>query len=231
MNYQVRDGDKSYGPFTLSELQAEVQSGRIAASAVVQSEGMTDWLPASQVVGDIPVPVAPLPKAGPAASASRMEIPPLAPNLHWVILLLLVIFTNQLFNFVWALVLGNWARKVEKDNKPLVLVAMYPAGLIGGIIASLNDNAGIGGLMILGGLIAYLIGMFTIKASIEQYYVMVGKAADPDSPWARIPSASGAQTLSGVGVFFLSTVYLQYHINKIARLKKTGNLRDTRITP
>jgi hypothetical protein len=231
MNYQVREGDKSYGPFTLAELQAEVQSGRISASAVVQSEGMTDWLPASQVLGDIPVPVAPLPKAEPAASASRIEIPPLPPNLHWVILLVLVLFTNQLFNFIWAFVLGNWARKVEKDNKPLVLVAMYPAGLIGGLIASLNDSPGLGGIMILGGLIAYLIGMFTIKAAIEQYYVMVGKAVNADTPWSRIPSASGAQTLSGVGVIFLSTVYLQYHINKIARWKKTGNLRDTRITP
>src|SRR5437899_899224 len=125
MNYQVRDGDKTYGPFTLAELHTEVQSGRIPAAALVQSQGMTEWLPASQVLGNIPIPAA-QPHTAPVAPAfESVETVSLPPNLHWAILLLLVIFTQQIFNFIWALVLGNWARKVEKDNKPLVLVAMY----------------------------------------------------------------------------------------------------------
>jgi len=231
MNYQVRQDDKSFGPFTLAELQAEVQSGRISANALVQSQGMTDWLPASQVLGDIPVPAAPLPKADHGgAAASRTEIPPLPPNLHWGWLLLLMLITNGLFNFIWAFVLGNWARKVEKDNKPIVLVAMYPAGLIGGIIAAGNGSAVLSFILIIGGFVSYLIGVFSIKAAIELYYVMLEKSAD-STAWSRMPSALGKQTLSGVVTFFFSTVYLQYHINKIARWKKTGILRDTLITP
>jgi hypothetical protein len=33
-----------------------------------------------------------------------------------------------------------------------------------------------------------------------------------------------ALTLSGVMTFFFSSIYLQYHVNRIARWKKTGIL-------
>ena len=51
------------------------------------------------------------------------------------VLLALEIVTRQLFNLIWVLVQANWARKLIKNNKPLVLVAMYPAGIIAGIAA------------------------------------------------------------------------------------------------
>src|SRR5439155_3054277 len=140
MNYHIQDGDKTYGPLTLAELDTEVQSGRIPASALVQSQGMTDWLPASEVLGNIPIPAAETRAAAAPVFAPAAPTVPLPPNLHWAILLVLVVFTDQLFNWIWALVLGNWARKLEKDNKPLVLVAMYPAGVIAGVIASANGN-------------------------------------------------------------------------------------------
>jgi hypothetical protein len=106
---------------------------------------------------------------------------------------------------------ANWARKLINDNKPLVLVAMYPAGMIAGILAMAirKDLAVVGGVLILAGLIAYLFGVFSIKAAMEQYYNSVENIH---------------LTLSPVMTFFFGTVYLQYHINHLHSLKKAGLL-------
>ena len=136
---------------------------------------------------------------------------PLPPNLHWSIVLILGILTRQLFNLVWALLQGNWARKLSGDNKPLVLVAMYPAGMVAGFLTiALFRLPALGGLLIIAGAIIYLVGVFSIKAAMEEYYNSTENV--------------GLQ-MSGVMTFFFSTVYIQYHINSIARWKKTGVLR------
>jgi len=124
--------------------------------------------------------------------------------------LILGLLTRQLFNLVWALVQGNWARKLCGDNKPLVLVAMYPAGMVAGMLTIiLFRSRGLGVLLILAGAIVYLVGIFSIKAAMEEYYNSTENIG---------------LRLSGVMTFFFSTVYLQYHINSIARWKKTGVL-------
>src|SRR5213594_3262667 len=144
MNYYVKDGEQQYGPYSLSELQKHVQSGRFLSSSLAQSDGMAGWLPILHVLGNIPIPTMESQPATAPPVESHVSSVGLPPNLHWAILLLLVIFTNQYFNFIWALVLGNWARKFEKDTKPLVLVTMYPAGLIAGFIAISTSGQGFG---------------------------------------------------------------------------------------
>jgi hypothetical protein len=131
--------------------------------------------------------------------------------LHWAIVLVLGVVTQQLFNLLWALIEANWARKLSNDNKPMVLVAMYPAGMIAGILTTMlyPREPWISGLLIMGGFVAYLVGMFSIKAAMEEYY--------------NSTENIGLQ-LSGVMTFFFSTVYIQYHINSLARWKKTGAL-------
>jgi hypothetical protein len=210
MEYFVKRGDQRFGPYSLSDLQQYVQSGNLAVEDVAQSEGMADWVPLSQVLGNIPVTVI---AAGgfSAAAAAQAQLVPLPPNLHWSIVLILGILTRQLFNLIWALVQGNWARKLSGDNKPLVLVAMYPAGMVAGILTMVlyRDAAALGGLFIIGGAIVYLFGVFSIKAAMEEYYTSTENIG---------------LTMSGVMTFFFSTVYIQYHINSIARWKKTGVL-------
>jgi hypothetical protein len=210
MDYFVKRGEQRFGPYSLSDLQQYVQSGNLAVEDVAQSEGMTDWVPLSQVLGNIPVTV--IPTAGAtAAAAAQPQLVPLPPNLHWSIVLILGILTRQLFNLIWALVQGNWARKLSGDNKPLVLVAMYPAGMVAGILTMVlyRDAAALGGLFIIGGAIVYLFGVFSIKAAMEEYYTSTENIG---------------LSMSGVMTFFFSTVYIQYHINSIARWKKTGVL-------
>jgi hypothetical protein len=210
MQYFVKRGEEKFGPYTLAELQRYVQSGNITADDLAQSEGMTDWAPVSQVLGNIPA--AAISSSGSAAATEPApQLVSLAPNLHWVIVLILDAITRGLFNMIWALVLANWARKLINNNKPLVLVAMYPAGMIAGMLVIMTEKsmAALGGLFIIAGLIVYVVGIFSIKSAMEEYYNWTEKI--------------GLQ-MSSVMTFFFSTIYIQYHVNRIARWKKTGVL-------
>jgi hypothetical protein len=210
MQYFVKRGDQRFGPYSLSDLQHYVQSGNVLSDDLTQSEGMTDWVAVSTVLGDIPaMPISSDRSAD--VLAIEPELVPLPPNLHWSIVLVLDLITRQLFNPIWALVQANWARKLIKDNKPMVLVAMYPAGMVAGIltISLYRDAAALGGLFILAGAIVYLFGVFSIKAAMEEYYCSTENIG---------------LTLSGVMTFFFSTIYIQYHINRLARWKKSGTL-------
>lgn len=209
MDYFVKRGEERFGPYSLTDLQQYVQSGNVATEDLAQSEGMQEWIPVNQILGNIPAPThATEATAVPVAEA---QLVPLPPNLHWAIVLILGVVTRQLFNLVWAMVQANWARKLSRDNKPMVLVAMYPAGIIAGILARAfyPRSPWISSLLILGGGLVYLFGMFSIKAAMEEYY--------------NSTENIGLQ-LSGVMTFFFSTVYIQYHINSLARWKKTGAL-------
>jgi hypothetical protein len=213
VQYFVKRGEQRFGPYSLADLQRYVQSGNIALDDVAQSEGMADWMPISQVLGNIPATAVTSGGAA-AAPAPERELVPLPPNWHWSIILILGVVTRQMFNLVWALIQANWARKLSGDNKPMVLVAMYPAGMMAGILITVifrgdRGMAGLGLIFILAGAIVYLVGVFSIRAAMEDYY--------------NSTENIGLQ-LGGVMTFFFSTVYIQYHINKIAGWKKTGVL-------
>ena len=210
MEYFVRRGEQSFGPYNLSEIQQYVQSGNILLDDLTQSEGMGNWVPVSQVLGNIPA--ATLAATEPSAFVPIPERIPLPPNLPWWVLLILVIFTRQIFNLIWAIVQANWARKLSGNNKALVLVAMYPAGIVAGIltIALSQRAAALGALFILAGGIMMLVGVFSIKADMEDYYNSKEKIG---------------LRLSGPMTFFFNNLYLQYHINQLHSMKKRGVLQ------
>jgi hypothetical protein len=210
MQYFVKRGEQRFGPYSLSDLQRYVQSGNVLSDDLAQSEGMNDWVPVSQVLGNIPATTV-SPDGALAAPALEPQLVPLPPNWHWAIVLILGLITRQLFNLIWALIQANWARKLIGDNKPMVLVAMYPASMVAGILMMTlyKEAAALGTLFILAGAIVYLFGVFSIRAAMEEYYNSTENIG---------------LTLSGVMTFFFSTVYIQYHINRLARWKKTGVL-------
>jgi GYF domain 2 len=212
MQYFVKRGEQSFGPYSLSDLQRYVHSGNILSDDLAQSEGMSDWVLVSQVLGNIPATAVTSGGAAVAPAVER-ELIQLPPNWHWAIVLVLGVVTRQLFNLIWALIQANWARKLSGDNKPMVLVAMYPAAMIAGVLTMIlfrgESLAALGTLFILAGAIIYIVGVFSIRAAMEDYYNSTENIG---------------LTLSGVMTFFFSTVYIQYHINRIARWKKTGVL-------
>src|SRR5262249_55459881 len=149
MKYSIKRGINEYGPYTLAELQRYVAQGNIALSDLTRSEGMTDWVAVSQVIGDIPVPVlAPaMPAAGGtvyagagsygAAAAPAMASGPVPPDFHWGLVLLIGVVTCGLFLSAWLIVEAAWIQKIKPGAKSLVLVilavvASYASAFFGG---------------------------------------------------------------------------------------------------
>jgi hypothetical protein len=219
MNYRIKRGDQEFGPYSLADLQRYVQTGHVGIEDLAQSEGMSEWIPVSQVLGDIPVPPAPQMDAYGGMGAydpNARQIVPLPPNLHWGWLLLLNVLTRSYFNIIWAFIQANWARKLSGKNSALVLISMYPAGVICGGVAiglakveDMSGLAGFGGLLVFAGLICMVFGTFQIRSAMEDYYNSVENIG---------------LVLGPVMTFFFGIIYLQYHINRIARWKKTGSL-------
>src|SRR5205814_1648721 len=56
MKYYIQRQLNEYGPYTLADLQRYVAQGSIQLTDLTRSEGMTDWVPVSQVIGNIPAP-------------------------------------------------------------------------------------------------------------------------------------------------------------------------------
>src|SRR5215471_5371845 len=102
MRYFIKRDLSEYGPYTLADLQRYLAQGNISPNDLTRSEGMADWLPVSQVVGNIPAP--PPPAAAPAgavysaspvatatpagvqaygAPAAQVVPGPVPPDLHW----------------------------------------------------------------------------------------------------------------------------------------------------
>jgi hypothetical protein len=208
MNYFIKRDLQEYGPYTLSELQRYVASGNVLLTDLCHSEGVTEWVPVSQVIGNIPVPAAapaPTPAALAAAAAAQYPAPP---SLHWGVVLLLGVLTCGLFGWVWAVVQANWMRKVQPASKALVLwsiaVLLF---LITVIINTMPDNAAKGLAIVtrLGGAILWIAASFSMKNSMEEHY----NTAEPIG-----------LDLNGVMTFFFNVYYFQYHFTQINETRK-----------
>jgi hypothetical protein len=58
MNYYISRGGQQYGPYSLADLQRYVQQGNISLNDMARSDGMTEWAPVSQIMGNISTPPA-----------------------------------------------------------------------------------------------------------------------------------------------------------------------------
>src|SRR5882724_10928510 len=106
MNYYIQRQLNEYGPYTLADLQRYIAQGSILLTDLARSEGMTDWLPLSQVIGDIPIQVPPpvvstagnvapavaggTVYGGPAAySTASAMAGPVPQDFHWAVVLVI----------------------------------------------------------------------------------------------------------------------------------------------
>jgi hypothetical protein len=228
MNYFIKRELNEYGPYSLADLQKYVASGNILLTDLCRSEGLTDWVPVSQVIGNIPVPAAaPQPAAGtvyggsapaygaPAGYAAPVvsQYPP-PPSLHWGILVLLGVLTCGLFGWVWAFVQAAWVKKVDPESKALLyygisvglLVLMFGAGFAEGMAG--RPGAANGGIFLIcriAGGIMWVVAAFNMRSSIEDHY------------YSKEPIGL---SLNGVMTFFFSIYYFQYHFTRINEMKQ-----------
>jgi GYF domain 2/Domain of unknown function (DUF4234) len=220
MNYFIKRDLNEYGPYSLADLQKYVASGNILLTDLCRSEGLMDWVPVSQVIGNIPVPAAAQPAPGaPAAYAAPAVSPyPPPPNLHWGICLLLSIVTCGIFSVVWIMVEALWVKKVRPASKAVtyfaIVVGLYVLSLVlsisGAVSAARTGHTdsslqGIQGIISLGILIMWIVGAFNMRDAIEEHY----NSAEPIG-----------LSLSGVMTFFFNVWYFQYHFTKINEMKR-----------
>jgi hypothetical protein len=206
MNYMLMRNGQQYGPYTLADLQRYVAAGNILVSDLVKSEGMEEWVPLSQIIGNIPVPI----PAAPQWTAPQTSPYPPPPNLHWAIVLALQLVTCGLFGWAWAIVQAVWIKKIEPESKAMLYIIIAIALFIAGGATNASRQVGeFGGLFSLGGLVMWLVAVFNMKASIEHHFNTV--------------EPIGLQ-LSAVMTFFFNIIYFQYHFTEIAQAKRAQQM-------
>ncbi len=216
MNYFVKRDIQEYGPYTLAELQRYTSTGNVLLTDLCRSEGMTEWVPVSQVIGNIPV-AAPLSVTAASATGFTVSPYPPPPSLHWGVVLLLAVVTCGIFAWVWVFVQAAWMKKVAPASKALMYygiavgLILLASGLnIYQVSQGVARSAG-GSLFNIVGWILWLVASFNMKNSIEEHF----STADP------VPSA---MNLSGVMTFFFNVYYFQYHFTKINEERKRQGL-------
>jgi hypothetical protein len=206
MNYFITRNGQQYGPYSLADLQRYVASGEILLSDIARSEGMSEPLLVSQIIGTIPVPQ-PQYSALPVVAG---PIRPDPPNLHWGLVLLFGVLTCGLFNTAWNLVQAAWMKTVAPQSRALyyyigsvcTLAFIFLDSLQAGFAHSKGSSEGLLNLVYL---ILLLIGRFSLRSSLEEYYNSVEPAG---------------LRLSGVMTFFFGDIYFQYHLNQIMLRKR-----------
>jgi hypothetical protein len=206
MNYMISRDGQEFGPYTLSDLQRYLASGEVLANDMARSEGMTEFLPVSQIVGTIPVPA-----TMPAISLAPAVEYPDPPNLHWGLVLLFEVVTLGMFSAAWGLVLAFWLRKVAPGSRSIYYYAVYAASLVGIFLTSMIQTASHtpdSGLLLLLRIVSVifsLVARFSMRDGLEDHYNNV-------EPMGL--------SLSGIMTFFFATIYFQYHLNDIVRRKR-----------
>jgi GYF domain 2 len=209
VNYFIKRDINEYGPYSLAELQRYVASGNILLTDLCRSEGIQDWVPVSQVIGNIPVPdPAPsLISSAPAMSEISPYPPP--PSLHWALVLLLAVVTCGLFAWVWAIVEAAWVKKVQPVSNGILYWGIAIGLQVVYIALSISQDPSVkafGGIAELAGAVVWIVGAFNIKNSLEEHFTV----AEP----------MGLQ-LSGVMTFFFNVYYFQYHFSRIIEIKRS----------
>ena len=83
-----------------------------------------------------------------------------------------------------------------------------PTLFIGGAASGVGEQA-LGGLLQLGGIIVFVIGHFSLRSSLEEYFTQV------ENIHLRLSTGM---------TFWFNSIYFQYHFNRIRRWKLTGVL-------
>ena len=123
---------------------------------------------------------------------------PAPPSLHWAIVLALSAVTFGIFTWIWAFVQAIWVKRLTGTWKPLLWLS---APLILLIVMSVRGTAA--STSSFGWL--FLFALFSMKFHILRHYNDVEPIGLKLGTWRT---------------FFGSVFYLQYHLTRIARLKR-----------
>ena len=204
MNYFVKRGLQEFGPYTLALLQQYVSQGNISPQDLARSEGMTEWMPVSNIVGNV-VAVPAATYGSPVSRAYNND--PLPPNMHWAVLVLLSIVTFSIFWYIWLFVQATWVRKVRPQSRAILYLIGWVAMIV---LAVAFGKSGFSVLFNLGSFVLSLCAIFGMRSDIEEYYSTVNPVG---------------LHLSGVMTFFFSAAYFQYHFREIREVAENQRSR------
>jgi len=246
MKYYIQRQLNEYGPYTLADLQRYVAQGSILLTDLTRSEGMRDWVPVSQVIGNIPVPVpaAAIPGANPAygggtvfagggtgysgaatvyggaAAAPAVSTGPMPPDFHWALVLLIGFFCG-VFQLVWLFVEAGFVKKLDRESN-------FMGFLIGGIatevVAFIIIFASGGAAGDRDPSFVVFPFFIVLLAGVVLQYVGLFKMRSAIENYYNTVEPINLR-LSGVMTFFFAVYYFQYHFSRIANWKKTGYLQ------
>jgi hypothetical protein len=241
MKYYIQRQLNEYGPYTLADLQRYVAQGSIQPTDLTRSEGMTEWTPVSQVIGNIPIPVAAGAAAGGYAGGAGGTVyggsgtvydgstagfgvqsmpmegnPIVPPDLHWALVLLIGIFTCGLFFSAWMIVEAVFVRKIKPESKGLMFVIIavagsYLGGFANGFYSALNHTN------------PQPLGHFITIFFAVIFLVSAFQMRSDLEEYYNTSEPINLQ-LSGVMTFFFAIFYFQHHFSRISQWKKTGML-------
>jgi len=242
MKYYIQRQSNEYGPYTLADLQRYVAQGSILLTDLTRSEGMTEWVPVSQVIGNIPiaVPASAVQHPGaqgyggtgayasPAAnayggtvySAPAMQAAlagPIPPDIHWAAVLLFGLFTCTLFWWAWWIVEAAFLRKINSESKGLLFVILSLSSFllgsfVNGVDAVLHPNQ-----------TSYYGSPFGVIGIILFIVAAFQMKSDLEDYYTTGEPIN--LQLNGFMTFFFPVWYFQYHLSRIAHWKKTGYLQ------
>ncbi|MCL2660618.1 MAG: DUF4339 domain-containing protein [Acidobacteriaceae bacterium] len=227
MTYQISRGGQTYGPYTLEELQRYTASGNISPTDMARSEGMSDWVPVSQILGVSSSSVfAPPAVAGaPAGYIQAASDGPAPPNLSWGLVLLFAFLTCGLFSIIWDFVQASWVKRVNPRSKAFNYLVAYIVvyvvyiflsfgnGLIRGIAMSHSGRVEPAstalGIIVLPLAVAMFVLIimyrFAMRDAIEQHFRAIGLR------------------LGGGMTFFFGGLYFQYHFDRINQMRQAAS--------
>jgi hypothetical protein len=171
--------------------------------------------PASPGFG-APAPGGFAPAPNPAASGAW----PAPPDMQWYLVLIITMVCG-FFGLYWFYTQMAFVKKLDPASKAMKMIFGGWGLAIGGVLigailgAALSDSALalipilLTMVCYLGGIIAIILGVFNMRASIEKHYNTVENIG---------------LKLSPVMTFFFNMYYFQYHFARIAEWKKTGRL-------
>lgn len=251
MKYLIHRGGQQYGPYSVEELRQFVASGNILSSDMAWAQGMPAWVSVSQILGGAPAgAAAPAPAPAPAPSyqapgpafaqpptaapasyapaSYASPVPsggPMPPSMHWALVLVISIFCG-VFGLVWMFVQASFVKKLDPNNKSIMMFIVSFLVGIGGMIVMMvvggaavamgaRGQAALPFMFLLYPIVCLLpavfgiLGVFGMRRSLLYHYNTVEPIG---------------LRLSGVMTFFFAIFYFQYHFMRIANWKQTGVL-------
>ena len=247
MKYYIRRDLNEYGPYTLADLQRYVTQGNISPSDLTRSEGMTDWVPVAEVIGNIPGLGASL--SSPAAAGTVYAGPGTvyggpqygggtvygAPSSGYGTAAAPAFSTPAVpVDLHWALVLLLGLVSCGLFFSAWLIVEAAFARKIkpeskGLLLICIGIGGGFG-ISFLSGFLRVLNGgennpgltLLYLGCVIVQFIGIFAVRSDLEDYYNSVEPIG--LRLSGVMTFFFSVFYFQYHLSRISRWKKTGIL-------